>query len=146
MINHDTWLAGYVADLPTPFGDDDAVDLRSLRLLCERQIVAGATALLVCETAGEASTLTHDEHGGIIAAAVEAAQSTMAVIAGTASNSTSEAVTLAEQAETAGADAIMAVVPYYNKPTQSGLYAHFSAIADSTRLPIIIHEIGRAHV
>jgi 4-hydroxy-tetrahydrodipicolinate synthase len=140
MVDHNTWLVGYIADLPTPFDENDAVDLRSLRLLCERQIAAGATALLVCETTGEASTLTHDEHGDIVAETVEVAQGSLPVIAGIASNSTSEAVALAEQAEAAGADAIMAVVPYYNKPMQSGLYAHFTAIADSTRLPIIIHD------
>jgi 4-hydroxy-tetrahydrodipicolinate synthase len=141
-VNHPaTWLAGYIPDMPTPFDATDAVDLGVFQRLCERQIEAGVTALVVCETAGEASTLTPEEQGRIIRAAVEAAHGRARVIAGAGSNSTSQAIELTRRAEAAGADAVLSVVPYYNKPMQAGIEAHFKAIADSTELPIILHDI-----
>lgn len=136
-----TWLAGYIPDLPTPFGENNAPDLAAFARLCERQIEAGASAIVVGETAGEASTLTPAEHDSIVRAAVEAAHGRVRVIAGAGSNSTSQAIELTRRAEAAGADAVLSVVPYYNKPMQAGIYAHFRAIAVSTSLPIILHDI-----
>ena len=136
-----TWLAGYIPELPSPFDAEGAVDLSAFQRLCERQIEAGATALVVSETAGEASTLSPDEQSQIIHAAVEAARSRARIIAGAGSNSTSQAIELTRRAEAAGADAVLSVVPYYNKPMQAGIEAHFRAIAVSTALPVILHDI-----
>lgn len=142
VVNHPaSWLAGYIPDLPTPFDAEGAVDRDAFRRLCARQIEAGVTALVVCETTGEASTLTPDEQSRIIGAAVEVAGSRARIIAGTGSNSTSQAIELTQRAEEAGADAVLSVVPYYNKPMQVGIEAHFRAIADATALPIILHDI-----
>jgi 4-hydroxy-tetrahydrodipicolinate synthase len=136
-----TWLAGYIPDLPTPFDENDRIDLAAFAKLCERQIEAGVPAIVVCETAGEASTLTPAEQETIICAAVQAARGRTRVIAGAGSNSTSQAIALTRRAEAAGADAVLSVVPYYNKPMQIGIQAHFRAIADSTALPVILHDI-----
>jgi 4-hydroxy-tetrahydrodipicolinate synthase len=136
-----TWLTGYIPDLPTPFDESGAIDLSAFANLCERHIRAGVSAMVAGETTGEASTLTSAEHETIIRAAVETARGRIRVIAGAGSNSTSQAIELTRRAEAAGADAILSVVPYYNKPMQSGIYAHFQAIADSTTLPIILHDI-----
>jgi 4-hydroxy-tetrahydrodipicolinate synthase len=133
-------LTGFIADLPTPFDKDDALDLAAFARLCERQIVAGATAILVGETTGEMATLTPHEHDAVVRAAVKAARGRVAVIAGAGSNATAQAIELTRRAEAAGADAVMSVVPYYNKPTQEGIEAHFRAIAASTRLPIVLHD------
>src|SRR6202020_548491 len=141
VANPAIWLAGTIADLPTPFDDDGGIDLPALTRLCQRQIEAGASAIVVGETAGEASTLTPAEHDRIIRAAVETARGRIRVIAGAGSNSTHQAVELTRHAEAAGADAVLSVVPYYNKPMQAGIHAHFRAIADSTSLPIILHDI-----
>jgi 4-hydroxy-tetrahydrodipicolinate synthase len=139
--NPGTWLAGYIPDLPTPFDETGAVDRETFAKLCERQIAAGVPAIVVCETAGEASTLTPVEHETIIRAAVKIAHGRTRVIAGAGSNSTSQAIELTRRAEAAGADAVLSVVPYYNKPMQAGIDAHFRAIADSTGLPIVLHDI-----
>ncbi len=141
VANRATWLAGYIPDLPTPFDENDGIDLTAFARLCERQIDAGVTAVVAGETAGETSTLTPAEHETIVRAAVEIARGRVRVIAGSGSNSTSQAVELTRRAETAGADAVLSVVPYYNKPMQAGIQAHFQAIAGSTTLPIILHDI-----
>jgi 4-hydroxy-tetrahydrodipicolinate synthase len=135
------WLSGYIPDLPTPFDQADNLDLAAFARLCERQIDAGVPAIVVGETAGEASTLTPAEHEAIVRAAVEIARGRVRIIAGAGSNSTSQAIELTRRAEAAGADAVLSVVPYYNKPMQAGIYAHFRAIAVSTSLPIILHDI-----
>jgi 4-hydroxy-tetrahydrodipicolinate synthase len=135
------WLAGYIPDLPTPFDESDRIDLTAFAKLCERQIEAGVSAIVVGETAGEASTLTPAEHDTLIRAAVGIARGRTRVIAGAGSNSTSQAIELTRHAEAAGADAVLSVVPYYNKPMQAGIDAHFRAIAGSTALPIILHDI-----
>ncbi|MBR2117360.1 MAG: 4-hydroxy-tetrahydrodipicolinate synthase [Afipia sp.] len=141
-MNHPApWLAGYIPDLPTPFDDNDEIDSAVFRQLCERQIAAGAKALVVGETTGEDSTLSLPEHSALVRIAVRASRGRAAVIAGAGSNSTSQAIELSKRAEADGADAVLSVVPYYNKPTQAGIYAHFRAIADSTRLPIILHDV-----
>jgi 4-hydroxy-tetrahydrodipicolinate synthase len=140
--NHPShWLGGFIADLPTPFDDRDRIDWSAFEVLCERQIRSGVTALVVGETMGEASTLSREEHEEIVAAAVGIARGRITVIAGAGSNSTSQAIELTSEAEAAGADAVLSVVPYYNRPIQSGILAHFQAIAASTGLPIILHDV-----
>src|SRR6202789_1742761 len=141
VANPARWLAGYIADLPTPFDDDGHIDLAALTRLCERQIEAGASAIVVGETAGEAATLSPVEHDRIIRTAVEVARGRIRVIAGAGSNSTHQAIEWTGHAEAAGADAVLSVVPYYNKPMQAGIQAHFQAIAGSTALPVILHDI-----
>jgi 4-hydroxy-tetrahydrodipicolinate synthase len=141
IANPASWLTGYIPDLPTPFDENDGIDLTAFAKLCERQIEAAVPAIVVGETAGEASTLTPAEHDIIVRAAVEIACGRVHVIAGAGSNSTSQAIELTRRAEAAGADAVLSVVPYYNKPMQAGIHAHFQAIADSTDLPIILHDI-----
>jgi 4-hydroxy-tetrahydrodipicolinate synthase len=141
LLKPATWLAGYIADLPTPFDDNDRIDLTAFAQLCERQTEAGASAIVVGETAGEASSLTPAEHDAIVRTATEIARGRARIIAGAGSNSAAQAIDLTRRAETAGADAVLSVVPYYNKPMQAGIYAHFQAIANSTTLPIILHDI-----
>lgn len=136
-----TWLGGFIPDLPTPFDSIHEIDLASFRQLCERQIAAGATALVVGELTGEDSTLSPTEHSALVRTAVQTVRGRAAVIAGAGSNSTSQAIELTKQAEADGADAVLSVVPYYNKPTQSGICAHFFAVADSTALPIVLHDV-----
>jgi 4-hydroxy-tetrahydrodipicolinate synthase len=134
-------FGGFIADLPTPFDSDDKIDWPAFKMLCEHQVRSGATAVVVGETMGEASTLGPKEHGAIVAAAVRIARGRIAVIAGAGSNSTSQAIELTARAEAEGADAVLSVVPYYNKPMQAGILAHFQAIAASTALPIILHDV-----
>ncbi len=134
------WLTGYIPDLPTPFDADGAVDLTALGRLCERQIEAGALAIVVCDLAGEAATLTPAERDAIIRTAVDASRKRVHVIAGAGSNSTGHAVENTKQAAAAGADAILSVAPYYNRPMQEGIDAHFRAVAAATALPIILHD------
>src|ERR1700738_3616120 len=141
LANPATWLAGYIPDLPTPFDVNGAIDLTAFERLCERQIRAGVSAIVAGETTGEASTLTPAEHETIVRAAVGIARGRVRVIAGAGSNSTSQAIELTRRADAAGADAILSVVPYYNKPMQAGIDAHFQAIAGSTTLPVILHDI-----
>ena len=141
LANPASWLAGYMTDLPTPFDADAELDLDAFATLCERQIDAGASAIIVGETAGEALTLTTAEKDRLIRCAVETAQGRARVIAGAGSNSTDRAIELTMRAERAGADAVLSVVPYYNKPMQAGIAAHFRAIAASTALPVILHDI-----
>jgi 4-hydroxy-tetrahydrodipicolinate synthase len=134
-------FGGFIADLPTPFDSEDKIDWAAFKMLCEHQIRSGATAIVVGETMGEASTLSPEEHGEIIAAAVRISRGRIAVIGGAGSNSTSRAIEATARAEAGGADAVMSVVPYYNKPMQAGILAHFQAIAASTALPIILHDV-----
>jgi 4-hydroxy-tetrahydrodipicolinate synthase len=136
-----TSLSGYAPALPTPFSDGDELDIAALEQLCDLQIREGASALVVCGTTGEAPNLSRAEHDTILRIAVNAAQGRIPVIAGAGSNSTSQAIDLTRDAEVAGADAVLSVVPYYNKPTQAGMYAHFRSIADSTGLPIILYDV-----
>lgn len=134
-------LSGYAPAVPTPFDDNGHIDSAAFEQFCERQIREGATALVVCGTTGEAPTLSRAEHDTLIRIAVGVARGQIPVIAGTGSNSTAHAIELTKDAEAAGADAVLSVVPYYNKPTQGGLNAHFSAIAQSTGLPIILYDV-----
>jgi 4-hydroxy-tetrahydrodipicolinate synthase len=138
---HVSRLSGYAPALPTPFDRDGEIDAAAFERLCERQIEEGATALVVCGTTGEAPTLSRQEHDVIVRAAVNVAHGRVPVIAGAGSNATSHAIELARDAEGAGADAVLSVVPYYNKPTQAGMYAHFQAIADASGLPIFLYDV-----
>jgi 4-hydroxy-tetrahydrodipicolinate synthase len=134
-------LSGYAPAIPTPFDQDGALDAAALERFCELQIQEGATALVVCGTTGEAPTLTRAEHDRIVRIAVDVAHGQVPVIAGAGSNSTTQAIAFAKDAEAAGADAILSVVPYYNKPMQVGMEAHFKAIANETGLPIILYDV-----
>jgi len=138
---HVSKLSGYAPALPTPFKGDDGVDHEAFEKLCHLQITNGATALVVCGTTGEAPNLTDDEHRDLIRIAVGVSRGRVPVIAGAGSNATKHAIELTRDAEASGADAILSVVPYYNRPTQAGLYAHFCEIAASTTLPIILYDV-----
>ena len=138
---HVSKLSGYAPALPTPFDADGAIDGAVFERLCDRQIRMGATALVVCGTTGEAPTLRPAEHHVLVRIAVDVARGRVPVIAGAGCNSTTHAIELTKDAEAGGADAILSVVPYYNKPVQNGLYAHFRAIAESTALPIILYDV-----
>jgi 4-hydroxy-tetrahydrodipicolinate synthase len=138
---HVSRLSGYAPALPTPFDADGNVDGAAFELLCDRQIQEGATALVVCGTTGEAPTLSRTEQDGIVRMAVGVARGRVPVISGAGSNATSQAIELARDAEAAGADALLSVVPYYNKPMQAGMYAHFQAIADKVGLPIFLYDV-----
>ena len=141
FIPPSAWFTGFIPDLPTPFDAADAIDLKAFAALCERQVAAGVPALVVCETAGEAPTLSPAEQELVIRTAVDVVRGRARIIAGAMSNSTSHAVALARRAEAAGADAIMSVVPAYNKPMQDGMLAHFRSIAGAIGLPVILHDI-----
>ncbi len=134
-------LSGYMPALPTPFSDDDKIDYCAFKRLCALQIEHGATALVVCGTTGEAATLSLDEHGYLIHVAVAAARGRVPVIAGAGSNATAQAIELSRDADANGADAVLSVVPYYNNPTQEGIYLHFREIAASTSVPLILYDV-----
>jgi len=138
---HVAKLSGYAPALPTPFDDNGDVDGAAFERLCDLQITCGATALVVCGTTGEAATLTPGEQGELIRIAVAVSRGRVPVIAGAGSNATDHAIASAQDAEAIGADAVLSVVPYYNRPTQAGLYAHFREIAAATGLPIILYDV-----
>ena len=144
-------LRGTYTALITPFtADGEKVDWAALKQLVERQIDAGVEGLVPCGTTGESPTLSHEEHAEVIAKVIEWAKAknpTCVVIAGTGSNSTSEAISLTKAAAAAGADAVLSVNPYYNKPVQAGLTLHFQKIADASKVPVILYNIpGRSAV
>jgi len=132
---------GSLVALVTPTREDGAVDEVQLARLVEWQIAQGSNGLVSVGTTGESPTLSHDEHKRVVEVTVEAAARRVPVIAGAGSNSTLEAIGLARHAKQAGADGILVVTPYYNKPTQEGLFLHYSAIADAVELPLIIYNI-----
>lgn len=139
-------FSGTYTALITPFRDG-TVDAPAFQALIERQIEGGVDGIVPVGTTGESPTLEHREHIEVIRLAVEAANGRCTVIAGTGSNSTQEAIQLSRAAEEAGADGLLQVCPYYNKPSQEGIYQHFKAIADSTELPIMLYSIpGRSGV
>jgi 4-hydroxy-tetrahydrodipicolinate synthase len=133
-------LRGCFTALITPFRDGK-VDEKAFKSLVEWQIKEGIHGLVPCGTTGESPTLSHKEHMRVTELAIEVARGRVPVVAGTGSNSTEEAIELARHAEKAGADAQLVVTPYYNKPTQEGLYRHFKAIHDASKLPILIYNI-----
>ena len=131
---------GSIPALITPF-KDGKVDEVALRKMIEWHIREGSDGVVPVGTTGESPTLSHEEHKQVVEIAVDAVDGRIPVIAGTGSNSTDEAIALTRHAEDAGADAALVVVPYYNKPTQDGLYAHFKAVADAVKLPIFIYNV-----
>lgn len=132
---------GSFTALVTPFDKSGALDLKAFREFVEWQINEGTVGLVPVGTTGESPTLSHEEHRIVVKTCVEVAKGRAPVIAGAGSNNTAEAVGLAKFAEEVGADAALVVTPYYNKPTQRGLYEHFAAVAKATKLPIIIYNI-----
>ncbi|MDP9095084.1 MAG: 4-hydroxy-tetrahydrodipicolinate synthase [Pseudomonadota bacterium] len=132
---------GSLVALITPMRDDGTVDEKAFGTFVEWQIDQGTHGIVPVGTTGESPTLSHAEHKRIVELAVEVSAGRVPVIAGAGSNSTSEAIKLTRHAKEAGADAALIVTPYYNKPTQEGLYLHFSAIADAVDLPLIIYNI-----
>ena len=139
-------LHGSNTALITPF-KNGAVDEAAFAKLVDWQVVQGSHGLVPCGTTGESPTLSHGEHQRVVEICIEAVAGRVPVIAGAGSNSTAEAVAFTQHAAKAGADAVLHVTPYYNKPTQAGLIAHFEAISDASALPIVIYNIpGRSIV
>ena len=137
---------GSIVAIVTPF-KNGKVDEKKLKELVEFQIQNGTNGIVPCGTTGESPTLTNDEHDRVIEICIEAVNKRVPVIAGTGSNSTQEAIALTKHAAKAGADASLQVSPYYNRPTQEGLYQHFKAIAENVNIPIILYNIaGRTGV
>lgn len=133
--------------LVTPFKESGEIDYDRLEELVEEQIAGGTDAIVACGTTGEASTMTHEEHLDVISYVCQVVKGRIPVVAGTGSNCTETAVYLSEEAERRGADGILVVSPYYNKATQKGLKAHFTAVANSVKIPMILYNIpGRTGV
>jgi len=142
-------LKGSYTALITPFKDKntDEVDYDAFRKLIELQIAAGTHGLVPCGTTGESPTLTNEEHDKVIEYCIKVTKGRAKILAGTGSNSTKEAIERTQHAEHAGADAALIMTPYYNKPTQEGIFQHFKAIHDATNIPIVIYNIpGRSVV
>ncbi len=138
-------LKGSITAIVTPFTEQGAFDEKAFRGLVNWQIEEGTHGFVPVGTTGETPTLSHDEHKRVIEVCVEETKKRVPVIAGAGSNNTVEAIELAQHAESAGADAVLVVTPYYNKPNQRGLYAHFSAIAKAVSIPVVIYNIpGRS--
>ncbi|MFQ5715695.1 MAG: 4-hydroxy-tetrahydrodipicolinate synthase [Nitrospinales bacterium] len=131
---------GSLVAIVTPF-KNGKVDEQGLRDLIEFQIANGTRGIVPCGTTGESATLDHDEHREVVSIAVDACKGRASVLAGTGSNSTREAIQLTQHAETAKADGALLITPYYNKPTQEGLYQHFAAVAGETGLPLILYNV-----
>ena len=125
----------------TPFTKNNEVDFEKLGELIEYQIAQGTDSIIICGTTGEASTLTHEEHLECIRYTVEKVAKRVPVVAGTGSNATDTAIYLSQEAERFGADALLLVTPYYNKATQKGLIAHFTEVANSVKIPIILYNV-----
>ena len=138
---------GAAVAIITPMTETQEVNYEKLGELIEEQIAGGTDAIVICGTTGEASTLSHEEHLDAIKYTVEKVNHRIPVIAGTGSNSTETAIYLSQEAEKYGVDGLLLVSPYYNKATQKGLIAHFTAIADSVKVPVILYNIqGRTGV
>ncbi len=137
------WLRGCATALVTPFGAGGAVDVGRLRALAERQVEGGVRVLVPCGTTGESATMTEEEDQLVIGETVKVAHARGArVVAGTGSNSTADAVRYARTARELGADAVLVVAPWYNKPTQAGLYAHFRAVAEAVpETPVVLYNV-----
>jgi 4-hydroxy-tetrahydrodipicolinate synthase len=137
---------GSIVALVTPF-KNGKIDEPKVKELVELHVKSGTDAIVPCGTTGESPTLSHDEHHHMVELVIQAAAGRVQVIAGTGSNSTTEAISLTTHAKKAGANAALVVNPYYNKPTQEGLYRHFRAVAEATDLPVIVYNIaGRTAV
>jgi len=139
-------FAGAMVAIVTPF-KNGAVDETALRELVEFQIAGGTDAIVPCGTTGESATLSHEEHHQVIEIVVNAVGGRVPVIAGTGSNNTAESIRLTQYARDVGADGVLLITPYYNKPSQEGLYQHFKAIAESVDIPNILYNVpGRTSV
>jgi len=137
---------GVLPALVTPFRDG-AVDEKAFVALVERQIAGGVHGLVPVGTTGETSTLSHDEHRRVVELCVQTAAGRVPVVAGAGSNSTEEAIELAHHAKAVGADATLIVTPYYNRPSQEGMYRHYAAIAEAVQIPILVYNVpGRTGV
>jgi 4-hydroxy-tetrahydrodipicolinate synthase len=136
-------LEGTYTALVTPFRDEPGqpIDWAALDALVDAQIAGGVEGLVPCGTTGESPTLSHEEHAQVVERVIARAKGRVQVVAGAGSNSTSEAVKMAKHAERAGADAVMVVVPYYNRPTQEGLFGHFVEVARSVRVPVVVYNV-----
>src|ERR1700742_4750531 len=134
------FFRGAIPALITPFRDGE-VDEDAFVRLVERQIAAGVHGLVPVGTTGETATLSHDEHRRVVELCVQTAAGRVPVVAGAGSNSTEEAIALVRHAKTVGADAALVVTPYYNRPSQEGLYAHYKAINDAVELPVLIYNV-----
>ncbi len=134
-------VSGSLVAIVTPMSDDGALDLDALRRLVDWHITEGTDGIVIVGTTGESPTVTFDEHCLLIRTTVEHAAGRVPVIAGTGANSTVEAIELTECAKSAGAQAGLSVVPYYNKPTQEGLYQHYKKIAEAVDLPLILYNV-----
>jgi 4-hydroxy-tetrahydrodipicolinate synthase len=142
MTLHIDWLRGCATALVTPFKSDGSVDVERLRSLIEYQIAGGVRVLVPCGTTGESATMTDEEDQLVIRTTVEVASGRAKVVAGTGSNATSAAIQYSQTARDLGVDGVLSVAPYYNKPTQEGLYAHFKAVAESVPgLPVVIYNV-----
>jgi 4-hydroxy-tetrahydrodipicolinate synthase len=142
MTTQIDWLRGCATALVTPFTANGAVDEERLRTLIEYQIAGGVKLLVPCGTTGESATMTDEEDQCVIKLTIEVARGRAHTIAGTGSNSTAAAIEYSLMAQTLGADAVLLVAPYYNKPTQEGLYAHFRAVAEAVSgLPVVIYNV-----
>ena len=140
-------LKGVFTAIITPFKEDGSVDEECLKKLIDFNIDNGVSGIVPCGTTGESPTLSHEEHDRVIELTVQHVNKRVQVIAGTGSNSTAEAVRLTKHAEEVGVDGCLVVNPYYNKPTQEGLYRHFKAVADAVKIPIVVYNIkGRTAV
>ena len=138
-------FSGSLTALVTPMREDGSIDEEAYARLIEWQIAEGTQGLVPVGTTGESPTLTHAEHMRVVELSIAAARGRVPVIAGAGSNSTAEAISLARHAKKSGADAVLVVTPYYNKPTQEGLFRHYTAIAETVDIPIIIYNIpGRS--
>lgn len=133
-------LQGSMCAIVTPFRDG-RVDEQAFAALIEKQIAEGTSAIVPCGTTGESATLTHEEHHLVIDLAIKYVNKRVPVIAGTGSNSTAEAISLTRHAKEAGADAALLITPYYNRPTQEGLYAHYMAVADAVDIPQLVYNV-----
>ncbi|MBL8381106.1 MAG: 4-hydroxy-tetrahydrodipicolinate synthase [Burkholderiales bacterium] len=136
-----TRFAGSIVAIVTPMRDDGALDLPSLKRLIDWHVAEGTDGIVIVGTTGESPTVDHEEHCQLIKSAVEYTAGRVPVIAGTGANSTAEAIDLMRFAKSAGADACLSVVPYYNRPTQEGLYRHFRAQAEACDLPMIMYNV-----
>jgi 4-hydroxy-tetrahydrodipicolinate synthase len=140
-------FAGSYVALVTPFARSGALDEAALRRLVRSHLRAGTAGLVPCGSTGEAATLSHEEYRRVISLTLEESRGLLPVIAGVGTNATSKAVEMAREAESLGADALLVLSPYYNKPTPEGLFQHFRAVARNTRLPVIVYNIpGRTAV
>jgi 4-hydroxy-tetrahydrodipicolinate synthase len=135
-------FTGVYTAIITPFTQDGKVDEKALENLIDRQINAGVAGIVPVGTTGESPTLSHEEHHFVIDLVIQMVNKRVAVIAGTGSNNTREAISLTQHAQKSGADASLQVAPYYNKPTQEGFYLHFKAIAENADIPLIIYNIA----